>query len=243
MGDVLDRTLGRVPAANGSSPVKEFAEVAFAEVLTRYDVVDIGDDYMVVSERVEGKDASQKLAEDGVLDLRELGSVGSTRYGGINNGEYVSDLVGHSGIRMYDKMKRSSASVRKSLRTVKTPVLSATWYVDPYSPAPQDVKAAKFTHRALTQYMSISWPQLLWETLLMLDYGYYMFEKVFDIREIDGEPRVVWKKFAPRHVLDVVEWHYDPNGGPASVDLYNSPGAPDHRNLPINKLAVFSFDK
>jgi hypothetical protein len=39
--------------------------------------------------------------------------------------EYNPDLIGKSGIRVFDRMKRSDAQVRGSLRMVKAPILSA----------------------------------------------------------------------------------------------------------------------
>jgi len=62
----------------------------------------------------------------------------------------------------------------------------------------------------------------------MLDFGYYMFEKVFAKGEdVTADPsakgKVVWKKFAPRHPMDVKEWYMDLNGGPLSVDMWTPP--------------------
>jgi hypothetical protein len=99
------------------------------------------------------------------------------------------------------------------------------------------------------------------EALLMLDFGYYMFEEVFERGEIvTGDPaargKIVWKKWAPRHPMDVREWFFDLNGGPLSVDMWASPawvpaidggtylgGSMQYTNIPVNKLVIFSFDK
>jgi len=99
------------------------------------------------------------------------------------------------------------------------------------------------------------------EALLMLDFGYYMFEEVFERGEIvTGDPqakgKIVWKKWAPRHPMDVREWFFDLNGGPLSVDVWSSPvyvptleggtvlgSFLQYTNIPIDKLLVFSFDK
>jgi hypothetical protein len=78
-----------------------------------------------------------------------------------------------------------------------------------------------------------------------------MFEKVFDQQVVDGTPRIVWKKFAPRHPMDVKQWHFDANGGPSSVEMYK-PYSPnfagggsfdDSVTIPIEKMLVFTFDK
>jgi hypothetical protein len=102
-----------------------------------------------------------------------------------------------------------------------------------------------------------------------------MFETVFAHGEdVTADPtakgKIVWKKFAPRHPMDVREWFYDLNGGPLSVDMWAPPvQATDNQigpsigrpsvpatleggviqtfqrwiNIPISKLIVFTFDK
>ncbi len=101
------------------------------------------------------------------------------------------------------------------------------------------------------------------------------FEKVFAHGEdVTADPRakgkIVWKKLAPRHPMDVKEWFMDINGGPLSVDMWAPPvqvgdasgnfGTSARTipntfeggviqafqrwiNIPIDKLLVFSFDK
>jgi hypothetical protein len=118
---------------------------------------------------------------------------------------------------------------------------------------------ANFVWKNLTEWMSTSWPQMLTEALLMLDFGYYMFEKVFApgeqiTNDPDAKGKIVWKKLAPRHPMDVREWFFDLEGGPLSVDMWSAPVAVpsfeggtyqgfQFTNIPINKLLVFSFDK
>jgi hypothetical protein len=78
----------------------------------------------------------------------------------------------------------------------------------------------------------------------MLDFGYYMFEKVWEERKIQGQTRMVWKKLAPRHPMDVLEWVFDDNGGPNAVKMINPDTFdPEPIVIPIEKLLVFSFDK
>jgi hypothetical protein len=131
-----------------------------------------------------------------------------------------------------------------------TPILTASWFVKPASESAQDQKIADFISWNLFSGMTISWSQVVYEALLMLKYGYYMFEKVYTPpKNTPYGTRTCWQKFAPRHPMDVVEWHWDENGGPESVDVYNpvslQAGMVDNstKNIPIDKLAVFTFDK
>jgi hypothetical protein len=158
--------------------------------------------------------------------------------------EYNATLRGVQGVRKFDEMRRSDAQVRASLRLLKTPVLAGRWYMEPASDAKKDINIAKFTWRCLNEFMSISWTECLTQALLMLDFGYFMFEKVYDLRKVEGEFRVVWKKLAPRHPLDVQQWYFDRQGGPLGVEMVNYDlNTPTRVVIPIDKLLVFTNDK
>ena len=146
--------------------------------------------------RVRGREAARKLSahNPGSVQFGEIGSAG-TRWRRLLGGEeYNATLAGQAGLTVFDKMRRSDASVRAALRWAKTPVLAARWSIDAADREdPESVKQAEFIEKALFEWMSISWEQILMEAMLMLDFGYYMFELVFEPRIIDGTPRIVWK--------------------------------------------------
>jgi hypothetical protein len=190
----------------------------------------------------------------------ELGSAVPSPFTSWVRREYNKDLYGIKGLRIYDKMRKSDGTVRGTMRLAKTPVLAGQWSMKPASQSPQDKKVANFVWKNLTKWTTSSWPQTLTEALLMLDFGYYMFEKVFIpgeqiTNDPDAKGKIVWQKLAPRHPMDVKEWFFDYEGGPLSVDLWAPPamlpglqggvfqGYEQWVNVPINKLLVFSFDK
>lgn len=190
----------------------------------------------------------------------ELGSAVPSPFTSWVRREYNRDLYGIKGLRIYDRMRKSDGTVRGTMRLAKTPVLAGQWSMKPASQSKQDQKIASFVWKNLTRWTTTSWPQTLTEALLMLDFGYYMFEKVFAPGEqITNDPeardKIVWQKLAPRHPMDVKEWFFDYEGGPLSVDLWAPPvyvpglqggvfqGFEQWVNIPINKLLVFSFDK
>jgi hypothetical protein len=210
-----------------------------AKVFQDYNLVGVGDDYIVVEQR------PKQLAEASVLDFSEIGTSGITVYGQYSTDDYNPELRGLIGIKKYDQMRRGDAQVKASLMLLKAPVLGARWFMEPASDSVRDKNAADFIWKSLTEYMSVSWTQVLTEALLMLDFGYYLFEKVYDIRVIDGQPRIVWKKFAPRHPMNVVEWKFDDAGGPQGVEFGAPEGAPKVQtvNIPIDKLVVFTHQR
>jgi hypothetical protein len=197
--------------------------------------------------------------------IGELGSSSASPFTSHLRAEYNRELAGINGLRKYDMMRRGDGTVRGTLRMMKTPVLGARWFIEPASDSVRDRNAAEFVWKCLTEYMSISFPQFLTEALLCVDFGYYMFEKVWKEQMIDGQRRLVWQKLAPRHPMDVKKWKFDRGGGPDGVWMYMPQNAQDSEGgtapagtwipgfegavqqdsvyIPIDKLLVFTFDR
>ena len=201
--------------------------VSFDEVIRSNDIVSVAPTHVVVAPR--------QLAEP---SRAELGSTGRTNYGYLGGDEYNPELRGSTGLVVYDKMRRSDAQVRSSLRLLKTPIFAGRWYMDPG--IPDNKRAQKIADQVWWNLnnMTMSFQQFLSESLLMLDYGFYAFEKVWDIQ--DG--LAVWRKFAPRHPLDIRKFVYDGNGGPVGVLMREPDGYGDIK-IPIEKMLVFTFDR
>lgn len=215
-----------------------FPETNLPDVLAHYDLVSVESDYIVVSE----KGPTVQLADSGIT--QEIGGYGASSYYGFSRGDYNPKMQGLAGLRMFDQMRRSDATVRKSLRAIKTPIIGARWYMEAASESPEDQAIADFAWDCLTKYQSVSWPQLLMETLAFLDFGWYALEKVFEFKVIDGVQRVVWKKLAPRHPLDTLGgWDYDANGGPTGCWVFGDGTGGQEVFIPVSKLLAFTFDK
>lgn len=233
---------GTVPA----SPSSGAREVSFQSLLdsNSVDLVDIDGGAVVVVE-APSHSLRPKLLETADLNMGvELGRTTSTWTYYIRD-DYNPEFRGSAALLKYDIMRRDAA-VRSALRTIKTPILGATWYVEPFDETEKSRRIAQFISRNLTQYMSYPFASVLWEALLMLDFGHWIDEKVWDFKEVDGmgQPRnrVILRKLAARHPLDVEEWNFDFNGGPSSVDFFGPAGSEQHVRIPIDKLAIFSFD-
>ncbi len=214
-----------------------FPTISYAELVDRYDPVECADGVIMVVRPDEVIDPPVKLASGPLATGAEIGTTRSILP------EYNSKLVGQAGIRAYDQMRRGDATVRTSLKTAKTPILAARWFVTPFSMDPEHVKQAEFIEWNLMQGMSSSWPALVNEILFMLDFGWYALEKVFDRTVWNGENLVYWKKLAPRHPMDLDHWEWDPNGGPKRAHFYSGVYGDISTPIDIAKLAVFTYDK
>ncbi len=223
----------------GHSAMPPYPTVRLGEVLAANDIVQTTESALIVVPK-----GSRQLAEPSSVDLRELGNTGMSAFTGWLYREYNPLMQGASGLRLFNEMRRSDATVRGSLRLMKTPILAARWFIEPASESALDKKVADFIWWNLTKGMSTSFPQFITEALAMLDFGFYMFEKVFRMDDPRPQARgkVTWKKLAPRHPLDLGEWLWDENGGPAGVRMYNSHTGKDV-DIPISKMLIFSFDK
>lgn len=215
-------------------------EESLSEVLEKYDLIEVNDE--------PGKEfavAAPRLSN-------ELGSTAPSPWTSFTRQEYNPVLQGLSGLQVFDKMRKSDGTVRGTLRSIKTPALAGRWFVEPPDTdglTEEEIELhkqiARFIWCNLTEYMTIGWPQVLTEALLMADFGYYMFEKVWENRIIGGEYRTVLRKLAPRHPMDVKEWKFDANGGPVSCVFFNNMSGDVNKDIeiPIDKLIVFTFDR
>ncbi len=215
----------------------ERQEVDISTLLAEYDIIDVNKPggFLVVSEKPKQLAAGATVSD---LHSTELGYAGDSQYSRIGQNDYNPEVRGWYGLRKWDEMRRSDGSVRGVLRLVKTPIYGARWFVEPVSNSKQDMKVAQHIEDCLFRKMSVSWPQLLTEINLHLDFGYYAFEKVF---AYEGG-KTIWKKWAPRHPLSIYNWEYDSHGGPNGCWAYAESG--DGKVfMPIDTLLVFTNEK
>ena len=219
-------------------PVGTVANEEFGEVLI---MTPRGGADQYLDTMMDGDDRVQ-MAEPSIAT--EKGS-SATRWRRVEGAdEYNSKLQGQAGLMVYEKMRRGDASVRSSLRLAKTPVNGARWHIQAGDPQdPESVEQAEYIEWALFHGMSTSWSEITTEALLMLDFGYWFFEQVFQLVEWRGKERWSWKKWGSRHPMDVIEWKYDEHGGPESVRIMGWESEHPGVVLEIEKLLVFSFDK
>ena len=180
--------------------------------------------------------AAPKVNKKGGL---EIGDSGTEMLGGIITNEYNTKLRDRSGIAVFDEMRRSDGTVRAAVLATSLPIRRANWYVSPASEEPQDVEIADFVSYALFEYMSITWDDLLRQALLQLPFGVMAFEKVFEVRNVDGKDRIIWKKLAPRLPTSIVKWQMTDGG--EGIEQRKQDGT--SVNIPMEKLLVFCNEK
>lgn len=214
-------------------------------VLRDYEFVDANatDGYIIMADRGKPSAKGIALASRTSSDLGEIGSASPSPWTSYMRQEWVPELNGRLGLQTFYRMKRQDGVVRGSLRAGKTALLAAHWYVKPGTNTSADKKIAKFVHKNLFEDLNVTFFSLLNDILLCEEYGYMSFEKVWNAPEIENG-RFVQKlrKIAPRHPIDIVQFNYDKEGGPNSIDMESSIDSPTSApvTIPISKLVIVS---
>jgi hypothetical protein len=171
----------------------------------------------------------------------EYGDTGTSMYNGMISGEeYNNDLSGNSKFTVYDKMRKGDATVAAALKVMKLPLRSANWFIQPAGQDPKQIEQAKFIEHNLMSAMSVTWDDFIRQSLLMLDYGVFVFEKVFTNVEYDGKTYIGWRKFAPRHPRTINQWKINDGRDDGVVQQKIGGGTVE---IPIDKLLIFVNEK
>lgn len=168
-------------------------------------------------------------------------------YGGIINEDYAQEMNGLQAVKIYDEMRKSDGTVAAAMSAVKMPIRRADFFVVPVDEKDaRHVEVSTFISRCLFEFPEISWDDFLRQVLLELDYGVMPFEKVFDIRDIDGVGYIIWKKFAPRLPKSVLRWEIDGENGKKEFGIeqqrFQDIGGANPQ-IPGEKLLIFVNNK
>lgn len=169
----------------------------------------------------------------------EIGDSGTDFFQGIITEEYNSKLSGIQGIEIYDKMRKGDATVKAAVLATSLPIRRANWFVEPASEDAQDQEIAEFVTKALFEWQSITWNDLLRQALLCLPYGVMVFEKVFTVKQVDGKDWIIWKKFAPRLPKSIYAWETSEHKD-GIQQLKTEGGMVD---IPMDRLLIFVNEK
>lgn len=173
--------------------------------------------------------------------LAELGRSGVVITRGIiSQEEYNRELKGKQGIDTYNRMRKSDGTVRAALSAVKLPILAAEWRVESVSDDPQDMLAAQLVEASL--FHGINFDSLLREILTMLDFGFSVFEQVFEVRQFEGKEYVLLQKLGFRKQTSIKAWTISENNEEVKGITQALVGGADAK-IPWYKAVVFSFEQ
>ena len=187
-------------------------------------------------------------------DLQEFGSTGLRRSGGTVFEEFLVNLRGLRGARIYREMADNDPTIGSMLFAIEKVITRLEWRVDPFSDnskdgdiSPEDKEVAAFVESCLHD-MSESWDSALSQMLSMLVFGYSYHEIVYKVREGDNENpqrkskfndgRIGWRKMPIRAQETLFRWMMDDDGGIQGM-VQVDPSSGGIHEIPIEKALLF----
>ena len=175
----------------------------------------------------------------------EIGSSGLSRSGGQIQEEFLIQLQGPQGRRVFEEMRLNDPVIAGMLFAMEMPLREVKWSFEPAGDKPGDTEAAEFMDGVLDD-MSVSWSDLISQILTMLPFGWSLFEQVYKVRRgRQADPpskfddgKVGLRKLAFRSQSTLQRWEIDPNGGIKGM-VQMAP--PDFKSvfIPIEKCVLF----
>lgn len=177
-------------------------------------------------------------------NMRELGSTGLKRSGGVVQEEFLRELYGARWWRTVREMQQD-AIITAALLAIELSLRQVKIDVEPADDTPAAADVAEFVDGCFDD-MSSSWADTLSEILTMLPYGYSYMETVYKRRMGDNKDagkrsnytdgRIGWRKWSIRAQDSLDEWQFDDNGGLQGFWQYTDGG---RVLIPIEKALLF----
>ncbi len=151
----------------------------------------------------------------------ELGKTGLNAWGGIISEEFVPELKGLRGIRIYREMLENDDIIGASLFSIEMLLRQVTWDVQSASSSVADEMARDFVETCMHD-MEDTWTDFLSEVLSFLPFGWSYHEIVYKRRmgshkkpELQSKYKdglVGWRKLPIRSQDTLWEWKFDKVG-------------------------------
>jgi hypothetical protein len=176
-------------------------------------------------------------------DFAEIGTSGLRRSGGYINEEFLPNLQGVKGFKVYREMHDNDPVVGAMLYAIDKVITRLEWHIEG-----DDERTATFVQECLDD-MSDSWDATLQNILSMLTYGWSFHEIIYKIRRgRTGEPRtnsrysdnrIGWRKWPVRAQETLQEWMIDWNGGIQGMIQMDPSSGRGLARIPIDKALLF----
>lgn len=182
-----------------------------------------------------------------VAPLTELGTSGLQHSGGWITQEFLQELTGARGLKMYREMRDNSPVIGAILYAIEMLARETGWRVE--AGDDEDETTRLFVEECLGD-MSTGWDDTLSDILSCLVYGFSYHEIVYKRRNganpakpglssnyRDG--KLGWRKWAIRSQLTVWRWLLDERGGLRGLEQYDPSASRSLVTIPIEKALLF----
>ena len=189
-------------------------------------------------------------------DLQEIGTSGLQRVGGFVIDDFVGDLRGLRGAKVWREMADNDPVVGAMLFAIERLILQIDWRMEPFKEnadamvKDKDQEVADFVEECMND-MSESWDATLSAIMSFLTYGYAYCEIVYKKRVTPdttdptkrsnySDGKVGWRKLALRAQETTWQWIFDEDGGIKGLEQMDA-SASSHGvvMIPIEKALLF----
>lgn len=176
--------------------------------------------------------------------FKSIGSSGTEVYSGYFNEEYLTQLRGRRGAKVWDEMRRSEPQVAMLLNAIVNPIRSANWSIQPPKDNEQGELHAEFIEANLKEM--IDWPTFMQEVFTLLPFGFSVFEPIHCV--VFDHPKFGTfnglKALAFRGQKTIERWHLEKQTGfLKGVDQYVYSDIGSNVFIPGEFLLVFTNQK
>lgn len=174
------------------------------------------------------------------VTVGQIGKSGTYIFNGIiTREEYNPDLMRWEALKNYDIMRRSDATVQALLDVIKLPILSASWSVQAASDDQKDLDIADWVRFNLFD-SNIVFTDLLSEVMTYQDFGYSVFEKIWDYTKWNGQTLIGLKDLQSRKQRSIYRWQTNDAQPRFGITQYVPGGT---FSVPGEKLVIFTRKK
>lgn len=174
------------------------------------------------------------------VQIGQIGKSGTYIFNGIiTREEYNPDLMRWEALKNYDIMRRSDATVQAALEVIKLPILSATWSIQSASDDDRDQEIADWVRFNLFEN-NIVFSDLLSEIMTYQEFGYSVFEKVWDYCDWQGNKFIGLKDLQSRKQRSIYRWQTNGKTPEFGITQYVPGGT---YSVSGDKLAIFTRKK
>lgn len=179
--------------------------------------------------------------------MKEYGRIGQNRWDGVFFEEFLPELHGLKGIKVYREMERNDDTIGAILFAIKMLIRHVSWNVEPGGDSAKDKEAAEFVGSCMDDMQS-TWTDTISEILSFLPYGWSFHEIVYKRRMGKSRNRNVsskysdgligWQKLPIRSQDTLYKWEYDDKDN--LIGMTQMP-PPDYGllTIPIQKAMLF----
>lgn len=172
--------------------------------------------------------------------IGQIGKSGTYLFNGIiTREEYNPDLMRWEALKNFDIMRRSDATVQALLDVIKLPILSANWTIQAASDDPKDIEIADWVRFNLFEN-GISFSDLLSEVMTYQDFGYSVFEKIWDYVTWNGNTYIGLTDLQSRKQRSIYRWQTSDKEPVFGITQYVPGGT---YSVPGDKLCIFTRKK